>query len=82
MDVEALEQDIWKQFQTANPENINELCNTLSTMDTSQMTTLSQKLLSLTESNRFDFIKSNLNSKLERLSVITGTQSSKVPFCL
>ncbi|XP_063701971.1 LOW QUALITY PROTEIN: Bardet-Biedl syndrome 1 protein, partial [Culicoides brevitarsis] len=73
MDIEPLERDIWQQFQTAGSESIAELCQTLANgLETNQMTSLSQKLLSLPPEKRHDFIKSNLTTKLERLSNITA----------
>lgn len=72
MNIEALEIDAWKQFQNTEEENINGICGSLSTLNTSSLTTLTQKLLVLPEADRWKFIKSNMNTKLERLSVITA----------
>lgn len=71
MDISPLEQEMWRKFETVSEDKIPELCANLATLDMSEMSTISQKLFTLQESERLEFIKQNVNTKLERLSVIT-----------
>ncbi|KAL7021319.1 hypothetical protein ACKWTF_011841 [Chironomus riparius] len=88
--IEPLEEEIWKKLSVERQANYEKLINDLkSTMNISQMSTLSQKLISLCESEREDFIRENSEPKLERLSgivcmttIFKNIEEEKEPNCL
>lgn len=71
LDVEPLEQDVWNKLRNANTEEILTHIKTLKSFDTRCLTSLSKTLLSLPDNERQDFIKQHVNTKLERLSIVT-----------
>ncbi|KAG5673312.1 hypothetical protein PVAND_003372 [Polypedilum vanderplanki] len=87
--IEPLEQEIWRKLVVERQVNYEKLINDLKTMNFSQMSSLSQKLISLSESEREEFIRENSEPKLTRLSTIVcmttiykNIEEEKEPNCL
>lgn len=88
--IEALEEEIWKKLSVERPTNYEKLINDLkSTLNISQMSSLSQKLISLAESEREEFIREHSEPKLVRLPTIVcmttiyrNIEEEKEPNCL
>lgn len=68
--IEPLEQEIWKKLTVERQLNYEKLINELKAMNIAQLSTLSHKLISLSEAEREDFIRANSEPKLERLPTI------------
>uniref|UniRef100_A0A182QKI4 Uncharacterized protein n=1 Tax=Anopheles farauti TaxID=69004 RepID=A0A182QKI4_9DIPT len=72
MTVEPLEVDVWKKLPVERGDTLDALVDSLRTIEPSQMTLQTQELLSLPESERGGYIRSNADRQLERLSIITA----------
>lgn len=68
--IETLEAEIWKKLTVERQSNYEKLITDLKSMNISQMSSLSQKLISLGEDERESFIRQNTEPKLERLPAI------------
>ena len=71
------------------PVNNEASIETLKKLNFSQLTTISQKIIHLSENEREEFIKENANAKLEKLQTIVAItsikkhlQEEKAPSCL
>ena len=87
--IEPLETEIWQKLPSDMPMNYGKLINNLKTMNISQMSSLSQKLISLCDDEREAFIRDHREPKLERLSTIVAMatiyksiEEDKAPNCL
>lgn len=69
--IEPLEEEIWKKLSVERQSNYEKLIKDLKSMNISQMSSLSQKLISLDDADERDsFIRENSEPKLERLPTI------------
>lgn len=87
--IEPLEIEIWKKLTTERVNNFERLINELKSMNISQMSSLSQKIITLSEADREAFIRENSEPKLERLPTIVAMvtifknlENEKCPNCL
>ncbi|EAA04615.4 AGAP007459-PA [Anopheles gambiae str. PEST] len=77
MTIEPLEIDVWKKLPIERGDALDALIDSLRSIEPSQMTLQTQELLSLSESERGGYIRSNADRKLERLSIITTMTTIK-----
>jgi Bardet-Biedl syndrome 1 protein len=68
--IEPLEEEIWKKLSVERQSNYEKLIKDLNSMNISQMSSLSHKLISLDVDERDSFIRENAEFKLERLPAI------------
>ena len=87
--IEPFEQDIWNKMPTDMPINYQKHINELKSMNISQLSSLSQKIITLVEDEREAFLKENMDAKLERLPAIVAMttiyksiEEEKSPNCL
>lgn len=87
--IEPLEVEIWKKLPSDLPINYEKHVKDLKTLNISQMSSLSQRLIRLSEDEREAFIRDNMEPKLERLPVIVAMttiyksiEEEKSPNCL
>jgi Bardet-Biedl syndrome 1 protein len=70
LSIETLEKEIWKKLPNERITNYEKLIAELKSMNLSKISSLSQKLICLPESEWENFIRENSESKLERLPMI------------
>lgn len=87
--IEVFEQEIWKKLPTDLPIHYQKHINDLKSMNISQLSALSQKIIALPEDEREQFLKENMDTKLERLPAIVAMttiyksiEEEKSPNCL
>lgn len=87
--IQAFEQEIWKKMPTDLPMNYQKHINDLKSMNISQLSSLSQRIITLAEDEREAFLKENMDAKLERLPAIVAMttiyksiEEEKSPNCL
>lgn len=87
--IEPLEVEIWKKLPSDLPIHYEKHISDLKRLNISQMSSLSQKLISLPEDEREALLRANLEPKLERLPAIVamttifkGIEEEKAPNCL
>lgn len=87
--IEPLEVEVWKKMPSDLPIHYEKHINDLKTLNISQMSSLSQKLIKLPDDEREAFIRENAEPKLERLPAIVamttifkGIEEEKCPNCL
>lgn len=72
MTIEPLEMEVWRKLNFEKPENFKELIKELKTLEISQLTQMSQKLIHLPDASIHEYLKENADVPLKRLSVITA----------
>lgn len=87
--IEPLEIELWKKLPSDLPMNYEKHINDLKSMNISQMSSLSQRLISISKDEREVFIRENMEPKLERLPTIVAMatifksiEEEKSPNCL
>lgn len=87
--IQALEQDVWSKLPSDRPVNYPKHIKNLKSMNLSQLSSLSQRLINLQEDEVEPFLKENSEPKLERLPTIVAmttifksVEEEKSPNCL
>lgn len=70
--IEPIEIEIWKKLTTDRVANLEKHVNDLNSMNISQMSSLSRRLISLPGDEREAFVGENMEPKLERLPTIVA----------
>lgn len=87
--IDSFEQDIWRNLPSDLPMNYQKHINDLKSMNISQLSSLSQKIITLDDDEREVFLKENSEPKLQRLPAIVAMttiyksiEEEKCPNCL
>ncbi|CRK95130.1 CLUMA_CG008608, isoform A [Clunio marinus] len=70
--IEPLEMEIWKKLVSDRSDNYQKHIDDLKSINTSELSTLSQQLITLNDDEREFFIRDNMEPKLERLPTIVA----------
>lgn len=89
LEIEALEKDVWSKLPSDLPVNYHKHIDVLKSMNLSQLSSLSQRIINLPDDEVESFLKENDEAKLERLPAIVAMttiyksiEDEKSPNCL